>query len=333
MYKIIGQQILFIYETSLVVDRLQMYTQYPVRSVASTEKAPVDKQELIITNDELVLIYSECDRAIEHVFQIAYKLSFDVPNALLKNKALQISINEEAEEGTPEGDSIVPATNMVVYGFRILNKNAYNKNLLPMVDTAIEEIFITSVLLNWFTITRQFDFVKVFDSKLRELKVQYNNALGEFYKPLILSSDITPVFTQEVIEVDEEGEITVDDSVSSGGTTVPAQTNEVYYYNNITDRPAVGTVDIIYVDRSTKQMYSWSGTEYVLYSFGDATFEYEFFDTAAVIVSHNLGVYLPLVQMVDYEGNEWEIDVQPMTINTTLCQWNGNKTGKLYFSI
>jgi len=36
--------------------------------------------------------------------------------------------------------------------------------------------------------------------------------------------------------------------------------------------------------------------------------------------------------MIDAAGDEWDIDTEPVDVNITICQWNGNKTGTLYFS-
>ena len=187
MYIVSDSTILFCYKTADVIDRLKMYSGYPVRSLVENEKVPVDRQELILTDDDLKLIHSECERSLTKIFQIAYKLTRTITGALLKNTNVTI-----ATVSTP------------VYGFYLLNKQGYNPNLLPLIDTAIEDLFVSQVLMKWFTITRQFDFLKVQQQDYPSLVMGVNNSLTELYKPKVLSTDITPIFTQEVITVDPE---------------------------------------------------------------------------------------------------------------------------------
>lgn len=336
MYRTIGQQILFIYKTEDIIDRLKMYSGYPVRSVVETEKTPVNREELLLTNDDLTLIYSECDRAITHIFQVAYKLSKNIPDSLLKKRTITLALTEVSSEVDPTlGDSIpTAAETLTVYGFRIANKLGYNLNLLPLVDTAIEELLVSMVMTKWFTITRQFDFVKLEQGNYPGLVVQYNNALTEFYKPLIQYFNILPEYQQEIITVDPETGTITDTTTGESGYTPPTQiiTNEVLYYASASLFPAIGVADLIYVDRTAKLMYSWNGVAYVLYTSPAGSFQQSFYDTDYIIVEHGLGKYMPTVQMIDNEGDEWDIDTEPVDINITICQWVGNKTGTLYFS-
>jgi len=336
MYRTIGQQILFIYKTEAIIDRLKMYSGYPVRSMVETEKTPINKAELIITGDELKLIYSECERAISHIFQIAYKLSKNIPDSLLKNRSITLSI-DVADEGLPDDFTNPKAPvleQITVYGFRLANKLGYNINLLPMIDTAIEELLVSMVMLKWFTITRQFDFVKLEQGNIPGLMVQFNNSLTELYKPLIQYFNILPEFQQEIITINPETGTITDTTTGETGYTPPDQTTiqEVLYYAARSLFPAIGVVDMIYVDRAAKLMYSWDGTTYVLYTSPVGTFQLDFYDSSYVIAEHGLGKYMPTVQMIDAAGDEWDIDTEPVDVNITICQWNGNKTGTLYFS-
>ena len=337
MYKTIGDQILFIYKTETVVDRLKMYSAYPVRPMVESEKNPVNREQLLLTDDELVLIYAECDRAISRIFQIAYKLSKGIIDGLIKNRSIQISVSEETAPGgtLPEvdGPPLPQVTNITGYGFRLANKLAYNDNLLPMIDTLIEDLFISMVMYKWFVITRQ-ELAKDEQQHSAQLAIEFNNSLTELYKPLIQYFNIIPEFTQEVITYDPETE-EITDTVTGEGGYVPPTTevvSEVLYFASSASFPLVGTPDIIYVDRTSKLMYSWNGTAYELYSATVGTFEQTFFDVDYIIVEHNLGKYMPTVQMIDSEGDEWDIDTEPVSVNITICQWIGNKTGTLYFS-
>lgn len=334
MYKTIGDQILFIYKTETIVDRLKMYSGYPVRSMVETDKTP-KPEELLITSDELTLIYAECDRAISRIFQIAYKLSKNIEDSLLKNRSVQLNlINEEATAPSGEIDSPPVVSTVVVYGFRLANKLGYNKNLLPMIDAHIENLFISLVMCKWFAITRQLDLLKLETQNTLQLTVEFNNSLTELYKPRLEYYQILPEYTQEVITFDPDTETITNTETGESGYTPPptGSTAEVLYFVSSSLFPAVGTADIIYVDRTAKLMYSWNGTEYELYNATVGTFEQSFFDTDYVIVEHNLGKYMPTVQMIDSDGDEWDIDTEPIDVNTTICQWIGNKTGILYFS-
>lgn len=338
MYKTIGDQILFIYKTETVIDRLKMYSGYPVRSMTEDPKAPINKEELFITGDELTLIYAECDKAISRIFQIAYKLSKNIPDSLLKNRSIQLNLTNEIAVAPPAGsevDSIPPVISTIVcYGFRLANKLGYNTNLLPMIDSLIEDLFTSLVMIKWFTITRQGDLMKAEMQNTQTLTVEFNNSLTELYKPYIPYYSIIPEYTQEVITYDPETETITDTVTGETGYTPPTvgSTAEVLYYTAASLFPTIGTADIIYVDRTAKLMYSWNGTAYELYTATVGTFEQEFYDTDYVIVEHNLGKYMPTIQMVDSDGDEWDIDIEPVSVNITICQWVGNKTGTLYFS-
>lgn len=341
MYKTIGEQILFLYKTDDVVDRLKMYSAYPVRSTVETEKNPVNREELIMTGDELTLIYSECDRTIAKIFQVAYKLSKNILDSLLKNRTIQLNVTDETTTGGDLGagnDSSIPpaVVTMTVYGFRLANKMGYNTNLLPMIDSLIEELLVSQVVTKWFMITRQMDFVKLEQANTDTLFIQYNNALTELYKPLLPYFSILPEYTQEEISVDPDTEeITIVDPGEDGYTPpTVGNTAEVLYFTSSALFPLVGTEDIIYVDRSTKLMYSWDNatSAYILYNATVGTYSEPFFDVSYVIVEHNLGKYMPTVQMIDSNGDEFDIDTEPVSVNITICQWVGNKTGTLYFS-
>ena len=338
MYKTIGSQILFIYKTEDIIDRLKMYSGYPVRSIVETDKAPVNREELLLTSDDLKLIYSECDRAISHIFQIAYKLSKNIPDSLIKNRSITLSLADETATGGTvggENDSIPPAvTTIIAYGFRLANKLGYNANLLPMIDTAIEELFVSTVILKWFIITRQIDLVNVEQARIPGLLTQYNNSLTELYKPLVQYFNILPEFQQEIITVDPETGTITDTTTGESGYVPPTQTptQEVLYFLNFAAFPLTGVADIIYVDRTAKLMYSWSGTAYELYTSPAGTYEQNFYDVSYVIVEHGLGKYMPTVQMIDSAGDEFDIDTEPIDVNITICQWIGNKSGILYFS-
>lgn len=341
MYKIIGQQILFLYRTADILDRLKMYSAYPVRSTVETEKTPASREELLITGDEQTLVYSECEKSIAKIFQVAYKLSKNIPDSLLKNRTIQLNVTDDtAPAGDLGSDLLVPppaVVTMTVYGFRLANKMGYNANLLPMIDTLIEELFVSQVLIKWFAITRQPDLFNTEQANVNTLYVQYNNALTELYKPLIQYFNIYPEYTQEVITFDPETEVIAIVDPGNGDGYVPptvGNTAEVLYFTSNSLFPLVGTEDIIYVDRTSKLMYSWDTATgaYTLYNSASGTFEQAFFDVSYVIVEHSLGKYMPTVQMIDSDGDEWDIDTEPVSVNITICQWVGNKTGTLYFS-
>lgn len=335
MYTKIGSQILFYYKVETIVDRLQMYSAYPVRSLVETEKQPINKQELIILADDTTLIYSESDRAIAKIYNLGYKLSKAIPDSLLKRRDIAISIVDETlPDPPPITDNPVTPTPVMVYGFRIGNKMAYTEGLIPMLDTFIEEMLISNILVKWYTSTRQSDLLKIELSTLADLQRNYINSLTELYKPLIPYYTILPEYQQEIITVNSETDEIISTETGETGYEPPTVTQqaEVLYYPSYSNFPLTGNLDIIYVDRTAKQMYLWNGTTYELYTATAGTFSLPFYDVSYVIVEHGLGKYMPTVQMIDAEGEEWEIDTEPVDINIMICQWNGNKTGTLYFS-
>lgn len=187
MYAVTTPTILFYYKTVDLIDRLKMYSGMPMRSMVDNEKNPVKIESLFITDDDTTFIYAECNRAIAKIFQGAHRIAHSLIDSLLQNESIVIN---------------TVSTN--VYGFYILNKAAYNPNLVPMVDTAIEDLLVSMVLSEWFTITRQYDFLKIEQEKQPGLQIAYNNLLTEFYKPKVESLDVLPVFTNETITVDPE---------------------------------------------------------------------------------------------------------------------------------
>lgn len=228
MYAVTLPTILFYYKTADIIDRLKMYSGMPVRSMVDNEKNPVKIEELFITDDDLTFVYSELDRAISKIFQQSYRISRSLIDALLQNKSIEIN---------------TVATD--VYGFYILNKDAYNPNLVDIVDTAIEEILISMVMIKWFTITRQFDAIKIEQSNLASSLLSYNNALTEFYKPKVESLDVLPVFTNEQITVDPETGNTTEIIVVVPETPVDFIDNIPFIFNDIDIDPGQGyTLDL-----------------------------------------------------------------------------------------
>jgi len=314
MYKEMTTEIIFFYPLETIKDRLKMYSQYTARSKDASE-------EFFMTEDEEDLIKVEADNAIAEAFQVAYKLSKGITDSILSDRTLYVS----AVGGGTSNDNLVnPTTYDNVYGFRVNNYRGHNPNIIPVIDKNIETYWINRILTSWFAMTSNADMFKVEASKVAGLFTAYNNSLTELYKPYIGS--VTPVYSTEEVEVDDEtGEVTEE-------TTTTTTMNDPLYYDTYADFPSSGTTDTTYIDKQYGRSYIWNGTYYVLLGSQTATYSVDFENVNTVVIEHNLNKYMPTVLMTDADGNDWEVDYEPVDVNNGVASWEGLKTGTLYLS-
>ncbi len=300
MYKELSTQIIFFYQTETIMDRLKMYTQTMTRFLEG---------ENHITDDELDLVVVEAEKAINQIFNVAYKLSKGIQNSIFVNSEFAIG-------GVNYGDC---------FGFKLVNYHGHNENIVQVVDSLIEKYLVSIISLTWFTLIGKGDLVKLESQNQNDIAVSYNNSLTELYKPKI--DDVTPVFTIADAEVDDDtGEL-----VESETTTTTEMTDPVYY-DTFSDFPETGVANITYVDKSAGAQYYWNGTQYLPFSGSNRTYSVEFEDVDEVTVTHNLNKIMPTVIMTDTDGNDWEVDYEPTDENSGVVSWENNKSGTLYLS-
>ncbi len=300
MYKELSTQIIFFYQTETIMDRLKMYTQTMTRFLEG---------ENHITDDELDLVVVEAEKAINQIFNVAYKLSKGIQNSIFVNSEFAIG-------GVNYGDC---------FGFKLVNYHGHNDNIVQVVDSLIEKYLVSIISLTWFTLIGKGDLVKLESQNQNDIAVSYNNSLTELYKPKI--DDVTPVFTIADAEVDDDtGEL-----VESETTTTTEMTDPVYY-DTFSDFPETGVANITYVDNSAGAQYYWNGTQYLPFSGSNRTYSVEFEDVDEVTVTHNLNKIMPTVIMTDTDGNDWDVDYEPTDANSGIVSWENNKSGTLYLS-
>jgi len=301
MFAELTSEIIFYYPIETLLDRLKMYSQYQTRT------ADVD-EENFITNDELDLVKIESDKAIGQIFQIAMKLSKRIVGSVLSDSTL--TIGTETKTG--------------LYGFRLVNFHGYNPNILPVIDSNIEKLWTALALSTWFTLNNKPDLSALHQNSVGFLRVSYNNSLNELYKPYIGS--VTPNYsTVEVTVDDETNEVTTP-------TVTVVEMNDPLYFDTYSDFPETGAENLTYIDKSTGNQYLWSGTAYVKMNASVSTFSQEFEDVNEVVVTHNLNNLAPDVKMTDSDGNDWDVDYDPIDENSGTVSWENNKTGTIYLS-
>lgn len=297
MYSELTTQIVFFYPTDTILDRLKMYSQYVSRTNESDES--------FITDDELDLIKVEAGKALLRIFQEAVKLSKGITDSFFEDQAYGTYGN--------------------CYGFRLNNYHGHNPNILPIIDRNIERLWTSMILASWYLISKNEALYKKELMEQSLFFIAYNNSLTELYKPYIGS--VTPDITVVDAEVDDEsGELITDD------TPTPTEMTDPLYFDTYGDFPTTGVVDTTYVDKSAGVQYYWNGTAYVPFVAQNKTFTVDFEDTDTVTVEHNLNKTMPTVVMTDADGDDWEVDYEPIDANNGVVSWEGNKTGTLYLS-
>jgi len=296
MYKELSTRIYFWYQTDTILDRLKMYTQ------TLTKYLPEDNTH--ITDDELDLIIIEAEKAINQIFNIAYKLSKTIQNSQMINTPFAL-------EGVEYGN---------VFGFKLINYHGQNDNIVQVVDSNIEKYLISLIAEKWFILTEKADLAKLEQQNQLNLFIAYNNSLTELYKPKI--DDVTPVFTVADAEVDDDTGELIEDTT----TTTTEMTDPVY----LDSLPDTGVANITYVVDGA--MYYWNGTTFIPIATSNRTFSVEFEDVNEVVVTHNLNKLMPTVVMTDTDGNDWEVDYESTDENSGVVSWENNKSGTLYLS-
>ena len=220
MYTVTDLTILFYIKTADLIDRLKMYSGSTVRPLVENEKTNIKLEELVLTDDETKLILAESDRAITKIFQIAYKLSRNLTGVVLKNTSITIDT-----VATP------------VYGFYVHNKKGYNPNLLPLIDTNIEDLLISMILIKWYTITRQFDLLKQAQVDYPSLVMNYAKSLNELYKPKFLGAELVPITDITVIVHDPITDTTTDVETVNPDEMAPFKDTIQFIFSDIDTDP------------------------------------------------------------------------------------------------
>lgn len=309
MYRISGAHIEFAYKSSDLLDKVMMFTQYPVRSQKKDELT----EELMVSEEEQDLVNNLLGKSLDAIFQTAYKLSLGVTDSIFKN-----AVKTWDSEFTG-------------FGFSLVDKQGYNPNLLPMIDGYIESLLVSYVVQKWFMITRQIDLAKEENQTGIQLALQYNNALTELYKPKISAYQLTPSVSIDTIEVTvdpESGAMTITESVP---TTITSDMQEIIHKDTFNDFPDQGLSGFIYSDDEKAQLYIWDGAKYKLYSGGSKTYEEAFYDKNSLTCIHNLNKEYPNVKMIGSDGIEYEVTYDPIDFNSGTTYWGEVTSGKLYF--
>ena len=302
MNRITSGLIEFSYRTTDLLDRVQMYTQYPVRTMENKS------DEFMVTDDETTLVYAELDQAFSEVFQTAYKLSYGVVDSLYLNTS--VVFGTETYTG---------------YGFKLIDRRGYNANLIPMVDQYIQRLVVAHVNANWYRLTGN----KLFEAEqmiIADLTMKYTASLMELYKPKLDYTEITPQVVDVVISVDPDTDVVTEETDSTIDDTV----NEIVYKDTYSEFPSPGVEDIMYIARDTGVQYYWNGTAYVAYNVTTTYYSVDITAQTSLTFTHNLNKLMLHVIITDGDGVEWEVDYTPIDANSGTATWTNLRTGTLY---
>lgn len=154
----------FSYNNDTMFEKIQLRSMYKVKSIKDNEgEAMID--EYGISEDEELYYDEFISDAVYSVFEVIKKMVKTVTNSV-----------------------IVPdSTNSSVIAFSIIDRQAYDENMLPLCDQLINTYIKQQVLTDWFKDKALND---LFEKSLNDLGIieqRLVDALFELKKPLISS--------------------------------------------------------------------------------------------------------------------------------------------------
>ena len=158
-----------------------------------------------------------------------------------------------------------------------------------------------------------------------------NSSTYALYKPTL---SIAPSWSEAsvTITVTDTETIETDTTGTDSTGTTTTQTPEVLYFDTFSAFPSTGTVDIIYVDRSTNSMYDWNGYAYQVYGGTAGEYSVLYVEENSKFVVHGLGKMAPHVEGTDSDGNTFEPVWVPTDVNSGTASWNTAGSGILRFN-
>lgn len=161
----------FYYYTGSLFDDISLRTLYRAKNIRDAQgEALID--DLAITNDEKDAFNTFLKTAIYEIYEVVIKMTSGVTTDPLFINVPQIL-------GTN--------SNQFISGFRILDHEAYNNNVLLIVDNSIFQFIRYSILAEWYELVGQSDDAVLWETKKKIIKMELiTKKLFQLRKPLIM---------------------------------------------------------------------------------------------------------------------------------------------------
>jgi hypothetical protein len=287
-----------------------------------------DPEKAYPTSDDAVFFHREITKATTYAYNLCHKLSTNLSNGLILNSPVATTGTDTVN---PDSSFSILNTGGYAYGFYVRNLGGHYKHSLDVIDNNIETLIIELFLKEWWLKCAIAEAYKVSVSDVAMFTATLNSSTYALYKPTFSiapswsEADVTITVTDtETIETDTTG-------TDSTGTTT-TQTPEVLYFETFSAFPSTGTVDIIYVDRSTNSMYDWNGYAYQVYGGTAGEYSVLYVEENSKFVVHGLGKMAPHVEGTDSDGNTFEPVWVPTDVNSGTASWNTAGSGILRFN-
>lgn len=171
--------IVFYYLREDLFSVVNLYTLYRSKNIIQSQGAEAGKSmidEYALTEDERDAFYLFAKNALYNVFGEVYKMT----------KALSdtVFINDGVYTGESSTSDVV--TGDPAYGFMIYDNDAYNDNVLQLVDNEVLNHIKYEILYNWFELAGIDPEAAKYRAKLTESRINLvNKYLFQLRKPLI----------------------------------------------------------------------------------------------------------------------------------------------------
>jgi len=316
---VLSTQILFYYPVSDLVDKMRLHT-----GMASRTLKTEDRIDEYIYADDTDWLHRTAKKAFAEAYTYVWKLSTNLSEGLLLNRSI---VAAEFETDVPPDVDTVPIAQQGIlsYGFWVRNLQGHNTHSLLMIDNKIFDFVIEIMLREWWLKCGVQPLYTASSTALIPVTISYNNSLMDLYKVKLTLQNLTSYVE---VEIDEDG---VETDTETDEEIIPDTSGayEILYFNTYSEFPVAGTADIVYVNRNTGDMYYWNGTSYVAYFAGEGEYELVYEDANYVVVPHGLGKFAPNVTVLDSNGDDFEVDIEYVDVDTLIVSWNTACSGKI----
>lgn len=149
-------QILFYYNKDLLFNDVSLMSNYMSKNLTTKEGNSLTDEYAISDDDKDV--FDVCVRqALPDIYEAMTKITYGVENSFEDNYNVGVSTTDR--EYFVNGSGVV--TNGDYVTFRLLDNDAYNENVLLLVDASLLAAIKQAILKEYYSIVIQPDFFKV----------------------------------------------------------------------------------------------------------------------------------------------------------------------------
>ena len=168
--------ITFYYKTDAVFDRVSSRTLFRARLEQKKQDGNDAVDYLAIQEDEKPFMIDCLEEIMPRIFRAVVKLTTGVPDSLFINAELVVPDPAAPESGT---------VTVTASGFKLVDKDAYNDNLLECVDNSIKMNVIYRIMEKWYQNIRFVDASKEVEIEVLKVQRQLTDDLFDLRKPVL----------------------------------------------------------------------------------------------------------------------------------------------------